>query len=160
MLTDTDALAELLKTADETLLRRPYLRWKPGTSCIAALELASGPAYAAAFSATAGAKLVKTLEQAPAGSVLLVDRRLVCPRGPALGGPGPPRSPRSGRRPRSCGAGLLPDPMEVISADAGVQTAPALGRDPVHRPGSRRATAGGTSCGPIGGGTWSGPGPV
>ena len=76
VLTDTDALAELLGAADETLLRRPYLRWKPGTSCIAALELASGSAYAAAFSAAAGAKLAKTLEQAPAGSVLLVDRQL------------------------------------------------------------------------------------
>ena len=76
MLTDTDALAELLATTNETLLRRPYLRWKPGTSCVAALELASGPAYAAAFSAAAGGKLAKTVEQAPAGSVLLADHEL------------------------------------------------------------------------------------
>ncbi len=76
VLTDADALAELLRTVDETLLRRPYLRWKPGTSCVAALELASGPAYAAAFSIGAGGKLAKTLEQAPAGSVLLVERQL------------------------------------------------------------------------------------
>ena len=76
VLTDTDALAELLATTDETLLRRPYLRWKPGTSCVAALELASGPAYAAAFSAAAGGKLAKTVEQAPAGSVLLADHEL------------------------------------------------------------------------------------
>ena len=72
-----------------------YLRWKPGTSCIAALELASGSAYAATFSAVAGAKLAKTLEQARAGSVLLVDRQRVRPRGPARGGTGPPALPRS-----------------------------------------------------------------
>ena len=76
VLTDTDALAELLAVTDEALLQRPYLRWKPGTSCVAALELASGPAYAAAFSATASAKLAKTVEQAPAGSVLLADQDL------------------------------------------------------------------------------------
>ena len=76
VLTDADALAELLATTDETLLRRPYLRWKPGTSCIAALDLASGPAYAAAYSAAASKKLAKTLEQAPAGSVLLADQKL------------------------------------------------------------------------------------
>jgi aminoglycoside phosphotransferase (APT) family kinase protein len=76
VLTDTDALTELLGTTNERLLRRPYLRWKPGTSCIAALELASGPAYAAAFSSASEEKLAKTREQAPAGSVLLVDQEL------------------------------------------------------------------------------------
>jgi aminoglycoside phosphotransferase (APT) family kinase protein len=76
VLTDIDALTELLSATDETLLQRPYLRWKPGTSCVSALQLASGPAYAAAFSAAAGRKLVKTLEQAPAGSVLLADHGL------------------------------------------------------------------------------------
>ena len=76
VLTDIEALAELLGTTGETLFRRPYLRWKPGTSLVAALELASGPAFAAAFSAAAGEKLAKILEQAPAGSVLLADRQL------------------------------------------------------------------------------------
>ena len=76
VLTDTDALAELLASTNEALLQRPYLRWKPGTSCYAALELASGPAYAVAFSAAAVGKLAKTLEQAPAGSVLLADPEL------------------------------------------------------------------------------------
>jgi Phosphotransferase enzyme family len=76
VLTNPDALAELLGTADETLLGRPYLRWKPGTSCIAALELASGQAYAAAFNAAARGKLAKTLQLAPAGSILLVEQEL------------------------------------------------------------------------------------
>ncbi|GAA1437294.1 hypothetical protein GCM10009616_38860 [Microlunatus lacustris] len=73
-LEDTDRLAALLAERGETLRGCRYRRWKPGTSTVLALELASGPAWGYAVSAGARPKLDKTIERAPVGSVLL-DRR-------------------------------------------------------------------------------------
>ena len=159
VLTDTDALAELLATTGETLLRRPYLRWKPGTSCIAALELASGPAYAAAFSAAAG-------ESWPRPS----SRRRPDPccwpiRSSASSWPGPRRTGIS----RLCATWRAP--WLVLSAT--ILGARSVESDPsdavqtlAYKPLRRwvgtlsigAATERATSSGPIGGGTWSGPG--
>lgn len=68
---DGAVLAELLAAAGEELLERGYLRYKPGTSLVAGLRLASGPAFAYAVSAAARPKLTKLLERAPRGAVLV-----------------------------------------------------------------------------------------
>lgn len=73
---DVDRLRTWLSSHGETLLDRPYLRYKEGTSCVAALQLASGRAFAYGVSAAAQPKLDKTLAEAPAGAVRAVDTGL------------------------------------------------------------------------------------
>ena len=70
-ITDEVALAARLEQVGERLLRVGYLRYKPGTSLVAALGLASGPAFAYAVAPGSRPKLAKTIQQAPAGSVLI-----------------------------------------------------------------------------------------
>lgn len=69
-ISDADALRGLLEPVGECLLGRDYLRYKPGTSMVAALRLSSGPAFAYAVSAAARAKLAKTAKRAPAGALV------------------------------------------------------------------------------------------
>ena len=71
VIADGAALAGLLAEAGEDLLDRNYLRCKPGTSLVAGLRLASGPAFAYAVSAEARPKLAKLVERAPEGAVLV-----------------------------------------------------------------------------------------
>lgn len=71
VITDEVALTAQLAGVGERLLRVGYLRYKPGTSLVAALRLASGPAFAYAVGADSRPKLAKTICQAPAGSVLI-----------------------------------------------------------------------------------------
>ena len=71
VITDEAALTARLDGVGERLLRVGYLRYKPGTSLVAALRLASGPAFAYAVGADSRPKLAKTICQAPAGSVLI-----------------------------------------------------------------------------------------
>jgi hypothetical protein len=52
-----------------------YLRYKPGTSLVAMLDTALGPAMAYATSPQAAPKLAKLAAHAPAGSILLHDSR-------------------------------------------------------------------------------------
>lgn len=73
---DVDRLRTWLSSHGETLVSRPYLRYKEGTSCVAALELASGRAFAYGVSAAAQPKLDKTLAGAPSGAVRAVDSGL------------------------------------------------------------------------------------
>lgn len=67
------SLGDRLAAVGEHLLDVGYLRYKPGTSLVAALDLASGPAFAYAVSPAARPKLAKTIAQAPPGSVLVDD---------------------------------------------------------------------------------------
>ena len=73
-LLDDQLLRELLGVP----VSRRYLRYKPGTSCVlgAVLERPTGPAdlFVTAYARAGAAKLVKTAEAAPAGSVLFSDR--------------------------------------------------------------------------------------
>ncbi|MFT4165414.1 MAG: aminoglycoside phosphotransferase family protein [Microlunatus sp.] len=71
VIADGTALSELLAEAGEDLLDRNYLRYKPGTSLVAGLRLASGPAFAYAVSAEARPKLAKLIERAPEAAVLV-----------------------------------------------------------------------------------------
>jgi Phosphotransferase enzyme family len=109
ILTDSAELAEHLERIGETLAARPYLRWKPGTSCVAGLELVSGPAYALALSRAAADKLDKTVQQADARSLLLVDRHdlLLVARPPA------DRDLPGLRDLRAAAARLLPEPLRA-----------------------------------------------
>ena len=74
LLLDVDRLRAWLAQYDEVLVRRPYLRHKPGTSCVAALELVSGRAFVYGVSETARPKLDKLRAQAPPGSVRALDQ--------------------------------------------------------------------------------------
>lgn len=67
---DGDRLWQILAEAGERLIDRGYLRYKPGTSLVAGLRLASGHAFAYAVGAAAAAKPRKTVDRAPEGSVL------------------------------------------------------------------------------------------
>ncbi len=67
---DGARLREVVAEAGEQLIDRQYLRYKPGTSLVAGLTLSSGPGFAYAVGADAAAKLHKTLDRAPKGSVL------------------------------------------------------------------------------------------
>jgi hypothetical protein len=67
---DAGALGDLLGRVEEDLLDRGYLRYKPGTSLVAGLRLASGPAFAYAVSAEARPKLDKIIRRAPRGSLI------------------------------------------------------------------------------------------
>lgn len=69
-----DALGAWLARHDETLLERRYLRYKPGTSAVVSLRLASGDAFALAVTAEALPKLDKTAARARPGTVLALDR--------------------------------------------------------------------------------------
>lgn len=71
VIADGAALSGLLAKGGEELLDRGYLRYKPGTSLVAGLRLGSGPAFAYAVSAEARPKLVKLVERAPEGAVLV-----------------------------------------------------------------------------------------
>lgn len=73
LLLSDDPLREWLAERGEVLDRRCYLRYKPGTSCVAALRLASGPAFMVAVSAAAQPKLHKLIAKARAGDVVAHD---------------------------------------------------------------------------------------
>ena len=73
LLLSDDPLRHWLAERGEVLLRRNYLRYKPGTSCVAGVRLASGPAFLLAVSAAAAPKLDKSIVKAP-GDVLAHDR--------------------------------------------------------------------------------------
>lgn len=94
VIADGFALSDLLARAGEELLGRSYLRYKPGTSLVAGLRLASGPAFAYAVSAEARPKLAKLVERAPCGAVLVDSTSLLVARPaadrdlPALADPG------------------------------------------------------------------------
>lgn len=66
-------LGDWLAEQGEQLLERRYLRYKPGTSCLAGLRLASGDAFALAVADEAAPKLDKTVARARPGSVLAVN---------------------------------------------------------------------------------------
>jgi len=70
LLLDLDALETLLGGA----VRRRYLRYKPGTGCVLALDVDGEQAFAVGYSTAARPKLDKTVRAAPRGSVLAVDR--------------------------------------------------------------------------------------
>lgn len=78
LLLDDDALAGRLGAP----VRRRYLRYKPGTACVQALDVDGARAFAVAYSAESLPKLHKTVRAAPAGTLLLVDlpRRVVVAR--------------------------------------------------------------------------------
>jgi hypothetical protein len=67
---DETALRAVLSAVGEELVERGYLRYKPGTSLVAALRLGSGPAFAYAVSAAARPKLDKLVDRAPEGSLI------------------------------------------------------------------------------------------
>ncbi|MGO1971887.1 MAG: phosphotransferase enzyme family protein [Propionibacteriaceae bacterium] len=69
-----ELLSDWLAEHSEQLLERRYLRYKPGTSCLVGLRLASGDAFALAVAADALPKLDKTVARAHPGSILAVDR--------------------------------------------------------------------------------------
>ena len=71
VIADGVVLSELLAQAGEDLLDRNYLRYKPGTSLVAGLRLASGPAFAYAVSPKARPKLAKLIDRAPEAAVLV-----------------------------------------------------------------------------------------
>lgn len=68
-----EPLRAWLAERGEVLDRRCYLRYKPRTSCVAGLRLASGPAFLLAVSAAAQPKLNKYLTQARPGDILGAD---------------------------------------------------------------------------------------
>lgn len=94
VIADSGALSGLLAGVGEELLGRSYRRYKPGTSLIAGLRLASGPAFTYAVSAEARPKLAKLVERAPHGAVLVNSTSLLVARPaadrdlPALADPG------------------------------------------------------------------------
>ena len=79
-ITDGVALTARLGGVGERLLQVGYLRYKPGTSLVAALGLSSGLAFAFAVGADSRAKLAKTIRRAPAGSVLVSEPDLLIAR--------------------------------------------------------------------------------
>lgn len=76
LITDEARLRRRLAAVGERLRSVDYLRHKSGTSLVAGLWLTSGPAFAYAVAETARDKLDKTIQRAPAGSVLLTDPEL------------------------------------------------------------------------------------
>lgn len=74
LLLDDDAVSERLGAP----VRRDYLRYKPGTSCVLGgrIDLPAGPAdlFVTAYDAEGAVKIDKTVADAPRGSVLHVDR--------------------------------------------------------------------------------------
>lgn len=81
-LLDGEALSQWLAAQGQSLVQRKYQRYKPGTSCVVAVELASGPAFLYGLAEAARPKLDKMIMDGPAGSVLAVDheRRLLLAR--------------------------------------------------------------------------------
>ncbi len=77
VLLDDDLLAAWLASRGLAPARRRYLRYKPGTGCLLALDLrvdgGAVPVVLQAASADSAPKLAKTRAQAPPGSVLAVD---------------------------------------------------------------------------------------
>jgi aminoglycoside phosphotransferase (APT) family kinase protein len=73
---DADRLGRWLASRGEVLLDRPYLRYKPGTSCVVALRLESGRAFLYGVSEPARPKLDKLVALAQPGSIRAVDHRL------------------------------------------------------------------------------------
>jgi len=69
-------LGRWLERRGEVLVNRCYLRYKPDTSCVAALELESGRAFLYGVAEPVRPKLDKLVEAAPPGSIRAVDRRL------------------------------------------------------------------------------------
>lgn len=69
------ALPGMALLAEHARGRLGYLRYKPGTSLVATVRTAQGPAMAYVTSTQAAPKLAKLAAHAPAGSVLLDDRR-------------------------------------------------------------------------------------
>lgn len=72
LLLDDDALAARLGAP----VRRRYLRYKPGTSCVLGLDVDGRRCFAVAYAEQAAAKLAKSATSAPRGSVLVVDEGL------------------------------------------------------------------------------------
>lgn len=72
LLLDEQALADRL----DAPVRRRYLRYKAGTSCVLALDVAGESCFAVAYAAHTGGKLDKSVAAAPDGSLLLVDAGL------------------------------------------------------------------------------------
>ncbi len=68
-----EPLRAWLAERGEVLDRRCSVRYKPRTSCVAGLRLASGPAFLLAVSAAAQPKLNKYLAQASSGDILGAD---------------------------------------------------------------------------------------
>jgi hypothetical protein len=73
---DVERLGNWLYAHGQVLVRRPYLRYKPDTSCVAAVELEAGRAFLYGVAETARPKLDKVVAKAPPGSILAVDHRL------------------------------------------------------------------------------------
>ncbi len=72
LLLDDDALAARLGAP----VRRRYLRYKPGTSCVLGLDVDGRRCFAVAYAEQAAAKLAKSAASAPRSSVLVVDEGL------------------------------------------------------------------------------------
>ena len=74
-----EPLRAWLAERGEVLHRRCYLRYKPKTSCVVGVRLASGPAFLLAVSSSAQPKLDKYLSEAGPRDVLGTDpgRRLL-----------------------------------------------------------------------------------
>jgi hypothetical protein len=67
---DDGPLRSWLAERGQVLQRRSHVRYKPGTSCVAALQLQSGPAFLMAVAESGRPKLDKVVLKAPPGSVL------------------------------------------------------------------------------------------
>jgi aminoglycoside phosphotransferase len=70
LLLDDQPLRGWLAERGQVLQRRSRVRYKPGISCVAALELQTGPAFLLAVAASARPKLDKVVLNAPPGGVL------------------------------------------------------------------------------------------
>jgi aminoglycoside phosphotransferase len=70
LLLDDEPLRAWLGGQGQVLQRRSHVRYKPGTSCVAALLLQSGPAFLMAVAESARPKLDKVVVKAPPGGVL------------------------------------------------------------------------------------------
>jgi aminoglycoside phosphotransferase len=79
LLVDDEPLRAWLAGYGQVLARRSHVRYKPGTSCVAALQLQSGPAFLLTVAEPARSKLDKVVLKAPPGTVLAHDpaRRLL-----------------------------------------------------------------------------------
>ena len=75
LLLDDARLSRWLEQQGQQLLHRNYLRYKPGTSCVLGLRLASGWAFAVATSAAAEPKLKKLRDRSQNPHLLAVDGR-------------------------------------------------------------------------------------
>ena len=73
---EADRLGRWLESRGEVLVKRCYLRYKPDTSCVAALELESGRAFLYGVAKPVRPKLDKLVAKAPPGSIRAVDHRL------------------------------------------------------------------------------------